>query len=118
MNTLEPVAAQRLLAVVGLAPARMAAYTASGVQAAILASRDQVEAVAVIARSDAIFDFFVFAEDVRSVREGKISPLLLWARYPIALSLFAFTALILLLVLWRLIFGRRTRIVIAQNSKH
>jgi hypothetical protein len=118
MNTLEPVAAQRLLAVVGHAPARMAAYTASGVQSAILASRDQVEAVAVIARSDAIFDFFVFAEDVRSVREGKISPLLLWARYPIALSLFAFTALILLLILWRLIFGRRTRIVIAQNSKH
>ena len=84
----------------------MAAYTASGVQSAILASRDQVEAVAVIARSDAIFDFFVFAEDVRSVREGKISPLLLWARYPIALSLFAFTALILLLILSRLIFGR------------
>ncbi|MBN9263835.1 MAG: hypothetical protein J0I75_04565 [Hyphomicrobium sp.] len=116
MSALEPAAAQRLLAVVGFSPARMAAYTASGVQAAILASRDQTEAVAVIARSDAIFDFFVFADDVRSVREGKISPLLLWARYPVALSVFAFAALIVLLILWRLLFGRRPRIVIAQNK--
>ncbi len=118
MNTLEPAAAQRLLAVVGHAPARMAAYTASGVQPAILASRDQTEAVAVIARSDAIFDFFVFAEDVRSVREGRISPLLLWARYPIAISVFGFALLIVLLVLWRLIFGRRTRVVVAGNGRH
>lgn len=116
MNALEPAAAKRLLAVVGFAPSRMAAYTASGVQSAILASRDQVEAVAVIARSDAIFDFFVFADDVRSVREGRISPLLLWARYPVALSVFGFAIVILLLLLWRLIFGRRTRIVIAQNG--
>lgn len=116
MNALEPTAAKRLLAVVGNAPQRMAAYTASGVQAAILASRDQTEAVAVIARSDSIFDFFVFADDVRAVRDGRISPILLWARYPIALSLFGFILLILLLVLWRLIFGRRTRIVVAGKS--
>jgi len=116
MSVLEPAAAKRLLAVVGHAPARMAAYTASGVQSAILASHDQAEAVAVIARSDAIFDFFVFAEDVRSVREGRVSPLLLWARYPVALSVFGFALLILLLVLWRLIFRRRTRIVVAGGS--
>ncbi|MFN3746162.1 MAG: hypothetical protein ACK4TL_15790 [Hyphomicrobiaceae bacterium] len=116
MSMLEPAAAQRLLAVVGHAPARMASYTASGVQSAILASRDQAEAVAVIARSDAIFDVFVFAEDLRAVREGRISPLLLWARYPVALSVFGFVALIVLLMLWRMIFGRRPRIVIAQNG--
>jgi hypothetical protein len=116
MNALDPTAAKRLLAVVGNAPQRMAAYTASGVQSAILASRDQTEAVAVIARSDGIFDFFVFADDVRAVRDGRISPILLWARYPVALSLFGFIFLILLLVLWRLIFGRRTRIVVAGKS--
>lgn len=118
MNALEPAAAKRLLAVVALSPARMAAYTASGVQSAILASRDQAEAIALIGRSDSIFDFLVFFDDVRSVREGRVSPLLLWARYPIAISLFGFVALILLLVLWRLLFGRRNRIVIAGNGKH
>jgi hypothetical protein len=118
MSVLEPAAAKRLLAVVGHAPARMAAYTASGVQSAILASHDQGEAVALIARSDAIFDFFVFAEDVRSVRAGRVSPLLLWARYPVALSVFAFVLLVVLLILWRLIFGRRPRIVVADNGRN
>jgi hypothetical protein len=52
------------------------------------------------------------------VRDGRIGPLLLWARYPVALSLFGFILLILLLVLWRLLFGRRTRIVVAGNGRH
>jgi hypothetical protein len=116
MSLLEPAAGKRLLSVVGHAPSRMAAYTASGVQAAILASRDQSEAVAVIARSDSIFDFFAFTEDVRSVREGRVSPLLLWARYPVALSVFGFVLLVLLLFLWRLIFRRRPRIVVVENN--
>ena len=90
MAVLDKPAGQRLLAAVGLSPAKMAAFSAPGVQQAILASRDQIEAVAVIARSDGIFDFPIFIQDVKSVREGRVSPLLLWARYPIALSVFAF----------------------------
>lgn len=117
VGSLDKPAAQRLLAVVGLSPAKMAAFAAPGVQEAILASRDQAEAVAVIGRSDGIFDFVVFADDVRAVQDGKISPRLLWARYPVAISVFGFTALILLLILWRLIFGRRTRVVIANDHR-
>jgi hypothetical protein len=117
MAALDPAAAKRLLSVVGLSPAKMATFAAPGVQEAILASNDQAEAVAVIARSDAIFDFFVFADDVRAVKDGRISVRLLWARYPVAIVVLGFGALIILLILWRLLFGRRTRIVIA-NDRH
>jgi hypothetical protein len=116
ISVLDKPAAQRLLAAVGLAPSKMAAFSAPGVRDAILASRDQVAAVAVIARSDGIFDFPVFFEDVRSVRDGRVNPLLLWARYPIALSVFAGTFFIRLLLVWRLLFRRRTRVIIAERD--
>ena len=116
MAVLDRPAGQRLLAAVGLSPAKMTAFAAPGVQQAILASRDQVEAVSVIARSDGIFDFPVFFQDVTSVREGRVSPLLLWARYPIALSLFAFALLVLMLFVWRLLFRRRTHVIVAERD--
>ena len=116
MAALDKPAAQRLLAAVGLSPAKMAAFAAPGVRDAILASRDQVAAVAVIARSDGIFDFPQFFDDVRSVRDGRVNPLLLWARYPVALSLFAGTFFILLLLVWRLLFRRRTHVIVAERD--
>jgi hypothetical protein len=116
ISVLDKPAAQRLLAAVGLAPSKMAAFSAPGVRDAILASRDQVAAVAVIARSDGIFDFPVFFDDIRSVRDGRVNPLLLWARYPIALSVFAGALLILLLLVWRLLFRRRTHVIVAERD--
>lgn len=116
MAVLDKPAGQRLLAAVGLSPAKMTAFSAPGVQQAILASRDQVEAVAVIARSDGIFDFPLFFQDVGLVQSGRISPLLLWARYPIAISLFGGGALVLLLLLWRLLFRRRTHVIVAERN--
>jgi hypothetical protein len=116
ISVLDKPAAQRLLAAVGLVPSKMAAFSAPGVRDAILASGDQVAAVAVIARSDGIFDFPVFFDDVRSVRDGRVNPLLLWARYPVALSVFAGGVLILLLLMWRLLFRRRTHVIVAERD--
>jgi hypothetical protein len=116
ISVLDKPAAQRLLAAVGLAPSKMVAFSAPGVRDAIIASRDQVAAVAVIARSDGIFDFPVFFDDVRAVRDGRVNPLLLWARYPVALSVFAGGLLILLLFVWRLLFRRRTHVIVAERN--
>ena len=116
LGVLERPAAQRLLAAVGLAPAKMALFSAPGVQSAILASRDQSQAVAIIARSDGIFEFPLFFQDIGAVQEGRISPLLLWTRYPIAISLFSGASLILLLMLYRLLFRRRPRVIIAERD--
>jgi hypothetical protein len=80
------------------------------VRNAILTSRDQAAAVDIMLRADGIFDFVDFTHDVTLVRDGRVNPWVLWARYPIALSLAGFLSLLVLLILWRLLFGRRRRI--------
>ena len=79
------------------------------VRNAILQSHDQSAAVGMMLRSETIFNPGDFGRDLTLVTEGKVSPWLLWSRYPVALSLFAVVALVLLLLLWRLLFGRRPR---------
>lgn len=110
LTGLERNASQRLLSAVAHAPARMRTVAAPTVRNAILASRDQAAAVDIMLRADGIFDFVDFAQDVTLVREGRVNPWVLWARYPIALSLGGGLAMLVLLILWRLLFGRRRRI--------
>lgn len=110
LTGLERQAGQRLLAAVAQSPSRMQMVASASVRDAILRSQDQNAAVGMMLRSDAIFNPGDFSSDLGLVRDGKVSPWLLWSRYPVALSLFAFTSLIVLLLLWRLVFGRRVRI--------
>ena len=114
LTGLERGARQRLLIAVVDAPAKLTTVTPQSVREAILASRDQAAALSVMLRADGIFDFFLFRDDVLLVKDGKISPRILWARYPVALSLFAFAAFVLLMLLRRLIFGRRPQIVVQK----
>lgn len=117
LTALDKPAAERLVAAVAQSPAKMASIASVSVREAILASRDQAAAVGLMVRAGSVFDFLVFGEDVRLVRDGKVSPALLWARYPVALSIFAGFSLVIILLLWRLIFGRRPRIVVAQQPR-
>jgi hypothetical protein len=110
LTRLERNASQRLLSAVAHAPVRMRTIAAPTVRNAILASRDQAAAVDIMLRADGIFDFVDFAQDMTSVKEGRVNPWILWARYPVALSLSSVLTLIVLLVLWRVIFGRRRRV--------
>jgi hypothetical protein len=110
LTGLERTASQRLLAAVAQSPGKMQAIASPSVRSAILKSPDQAAAVGIMLRSDAIFEPGEFAGDVRLVRDGRVSPWLLWERYPVALSLLGVVALAFLMVMWRLIFGRRVRI--------
>ncbi len=85
----------------------MQAIASDHVRGAILGSRDQSAAVGMMLRSDTLFDPIEFGGDVALVREGRVSPWLLWARYPVALSLIGIFSLLILAVFWRLVFGRR-----------
>ena len=114
LTGLEKGARQRLLTAVVEQPAKLTAVTPQSVREAILASRDQAAALGVMLRSDSIFDFLIFRDDAVLVKEGRISPRILWARYPVALSLLAFAGLLLFLILWRLLFGRRPRIIVQK----
>jgi hypothetical protein len=61
-------------------------------------------------RADSGFDPFALKDDLTLAYEGRVNPILLWDKHPIAVSVSAIAVLFLLLVLRRLLFGpRRTR---------
>lgn len=110
MTGLERPAGQRLLSAVAQSPAKMQILASPGVRTAILQSQDQAAAVGMMLRSDAIFEPGDFSTDLSLVRSGRVSPWLLWSRYPGALSVMGFLGLLVLLLTTRLLFGRRVRV--------
>ena len=107
MTGLERSAGNRLLSAVAQSPAKMQILASSGVRTAILQSQDQAAAVGMMLRSDALFEPGDFATDLSLVRGGKVSPWLLWSRYPGALSVMGCLGFFILLLLMRVMFGRR-----------
>jgi hypothetical protein len=107
MTGLERSAGNRLLSAVAQSPAKMQILASSGVRTAILQSEDQAAAVGMMLRSDALFEPGDFATDLSLVWGGKVSPWLLWSRYPGALSVMGCLGFFILLLLMRLMFGRR-----------
>jgi hypothetical protein len=74
----------------------------------VVASADQSAAVDMMLRdSGASVD--VVAGDFVAAWEGRVSPILLWDRHPFVIAAGAVLALLLLLMLRRLLFPRRTQ---------
>ena len=109
MAALSQPVGRKLLMAVAEVPARMQAVAPSHVRDGILASRDQSKALAMMLRANEILDAGEFVRDVEAVRSGAVAPSLLLARYPLALVLLAVAALVIILLLWRAIAGRRPR---------
>jgi hypothetical protein len=114
MTALDKGSATRVLRAVAQSPSKMQILAKSSVRDAILASKDQALAVAMILRSDVVPDPFMAAEHARYVFDGKVSPILLWEKHPVFLVGSLLAALIVLGMIKRLLFGRRPRVVIAQ----
>jgi hypothetical protein len=93
----------------------MAELGKPGVRDAIIASSDQAAAVAMMLQVNAVPDPGVILEHVNLVLNGRISPWLLWEKHPVALLATAILALAFLLMLKRLLFGSRQRIVVQQG---
>jgi len=104
---LEKSASQRVLRAVAAAPAKMQVLASARVRDALLASREQGTAVDMMLRSDSGLDLTVISDDLRNAYEGRISPLLLLDKHPIALGAMVLMALLVLLMLRRLLFPRR-----------
>ncbi len=107
MTALEPRAARRLLEAVAASPPIMSAIQPERVRSAVLASRNQSAALAILLRREELFDAALFVEDIQTVRAGDVSPRILLARYPIAIGVIAMLALALLVIVLRIFFGRR-----------
>ncbi|MGD9827492.1 MAG: hypothetical protein AB7E70_03535 [Hyphomicrobiaceae bacterium] len=117
LSKLKPANAQRVLAAVGMDPAKMLILSRPLVRDAILASRDQAAALDVVLRVSSGLDIVELNENFRLVLDGKVSPILLWEKHPVSLVIVAVLALAFLMFLWRLVFGRRTRIIVQAPNK-
>jgi nitrogen regulatory protein PII-like uncharacterized protein len=102
----QPVAA-RVLKTVALAPQRMQVLASPRVRDAVLASRDQLAAVDMLLKDGPAIEPTVIAHDIRLVVDGRISPMLMVDRHPSVMAIAAGLSLILLLMVKRLLFGRR-----------
>lgn len=115
LTQLDRPAGQRLLRAVAQTPQRMQVLGDPAVRDAIIASRDQSAAVSMMLRTSSVPDPTAIFENVRLVADGKVSPMLLWHKHPLALGGLGIGTLIILLALGRLLFGRRTHVVLAPE---
>ena len=95
---------------------RMAEMGKPRVRDAILASSDQAAAVGMMLQATSLPDPTQLLEHVNLVLSGRVSPLLLWEKHPATLVVTGFLALALLLMMKRLLFGTRAKIVVQQPS--
>lgn len=105
---------QRILHAVALSPAHMKLLSKPGVRDAIINSPDQAAAVAFMLEGSTFPRPSQIYDSARLVTDGRIDPLLLWYKDPVSLSALLIGTLALLLLLKRLLFGARPRVVVHQ----
>ena len=115
LTGLDKVSGQRMLRAVAQTPSRMAELGKPRVRDAIIASSDQAAAVAMMLQANALPDPTLMAEHLKLVLDGRVSPWLMWEKHPVSLLGTGLVALILLLLLKRLLFGTRPKVVVHQG---
>ena len=98
---------ERVLRAVAANPALMQSLASDRVRVAVVASADQSAAVGMMLRMDSGLDAEAIMEDVRLVTDGRVSPVLIWEKHPLAVVAGLMLILILLLMLRRLFFPKR-----------
>ncbi len=111
LGGLEPQARERVMKAVAAAPARMQVLAPARVRDGIIASRDQLAAVSMMLRGDQGLDVKLLKDDFLMVLDGRISPMLLVDKHPLGLGGIAAGLLVLLLLMRRLVVGRRVKVV-------
>ncbi len=116
LTGLDKSSAQRVLHVVAQTPTRMAELGKPSVRDAILSSSDQAAAVGMMLQTSTVPDPTVLLAHAQLVLDGRVSPLLLWEKHALWLSVAAVLSLVLLLILKRLMFGTRPKIVVHEGA--
>lgn len=106
---LQPKARQAVLATVAEQPTRMRVLAKDRVRDAVLASRDQDAAVAMMLRADKGLNLKTIQADLQLVLERRIEPILMWDKHPIVVVVSGLVALLVLLILRRILFVPRRR---------
>ena len=115
LTGLDKASALRVLQVVGQNPTRMAELGKPSVRDAILSSNDQAAALGMMLQASSVPDPTVLLANARLVLDGRVSPLLLWEKHALWLSLAVVLSLALLMMLKRLVFGTRPKIIVQEG---
>lgn len=100
---------ERVLRAVAASPVKMQILASERVRNAVIASADQDAAVDMMLRSSSSLDLPKVAADFRLVWDGRVSPVLIIDKHPLALAALAIAFVIVLLVLRRLFSVGRSR---------
>jgi len=102
LNGLSPRPRQMVLEQVASSPGKMQLLASQRVRAAVLASQDQEAAVNMMLKADGTFDAKATLKNFQLALNGKISPILIVDKHPIALVAIALIFVLFLLMLRRL----------------
>ena len=116
LTGLDKAPAQRVLRAVAQTPSRMADLAKPRVREAILGSSDQAAAVGMMLQANSMPDLNQLLDHARLVFDGRVSPLLLWEKHPLSIVASVVVFLVLLVLLRRLLFGTRPKIVVQQGA--
>mgnify|MGYP006275295085 CR=1 FL=1 len=107
--------ARALLDSVSANPARMEKLARSGLQDAVLASADQDAAIDMLLDPGGYFSLFGMVNDFGKVRAGQVEPRVFVEAYTWTLAVTALALLIFIILVARLIRGRRTTIIVKDQ---
>lgn len=110
IEALEPQYVQQLISRVQENPQKMTLLQNEQVRFGILNSFNQRKAIAYILRDSSSFELLNFYDDVQLMLSGDVNPLLLWKKQPFVIIALSFALLIFLLIIYRVLFGRRKKV--------
>ena len=116
LTGLEQAPREQVLRAVAQSPSKLKLLAKSRVREAVMTSPDQSAAVDMMLRADNGFSPKTTWQDVKLVLDGRVSPILLVDKHPIALAASAFALLLLLFMLRRLFYAPRKREAEGTNA--
>ena len=109
--------AKRFLRDIKSSPEKMNLFSRSHVRNGILQSRDQGAALDLMLRSRSALEILHLPEDIKLVADGQISLILLWTKQTLGVIAAGILLLISVLLLYRLILGRRPKVIVTNADK-
>ena len=100
---------ERVMKALVAEPRTMQVIASETVRRAVIGSRDQNAAVEIMLRPQGVLDPVAAYQDMRMAWDGRVQPMLIWEKHPIAVVALGIFALLALLFLRRLVTPRRRR---------
>lgn len=117
LDALEPERARQIVFGIQNNPRKMNLLSRQQVRNGILRSVNQEKAISYILRQTSSFEFLKFPDDAQLVLNGEISPSLVWYKQPFAVMVTALFMIFIVLILYRIFFGRRRKVVVQEVVK-